>query len=662
MGVFRQFPYSNFHDMNMDEIIKIVKNMLEDWAQYYAEWDAWMAEINEDWSNYQEVMNEAWQNMQDFINNYFDNLDVQVEINNKITSMVNSGQFADIVEPYIPPRVTEWLTANITQPVGVVIDTSLSVSGACADAKATGDAIAALKTDITANMEGVVDGKITPTFIWENGNIDSNGENANNNRTDYARTTNYIHYPFDVEMTYIMTSAAYRFVLAEYDMNGNFIQRVVSAELTDTFILSKNNKYRLCITLNDYLIVIDLNDLTPYLTITYATKFKDIANDITSLENEDNEINTKLAQVFDISPNLLNPETCTDGYYILKNGNITENDNAFISAPIAMKANVQYKVNHTLIRIRIQDANGNLLAVESEDTLPLSDGVFSYSTPAFAILSDSIANKATLMMCEASEMPENYVPYGVTLGLPMLESEISQSPINGKSVTWYGDSLIQNNWKNAVINAFSMDSTDCGVGGTKISGSDAASMCQASRINGEYPAIVDPNTGVTTQPVAIPDDAEIIIIGGGTNDWAQNVPLGEKQVQFSGSTIVEDVTTFYQACHCMFRRLAEERPNAKIIVLGTPYALYENRWANTYGLLNNLGLSALDYGKALCDVARMWGYFALDYGEFMGINESNVKTLLNPDSDGHLHPSTATAKQIFAECCTQRLLTIKYLY
>ena len=141
MGVFRNFPYSNFHEMNMDEIIKIVKNMLEEWAQYYAEWDAWKNQLNDDWSNYQEVMNEAWQNMQDFINNYFDNLDVQNEINNKITDMVNSGEFVSIIAPYISPQVTEWLAEHITQPSGVVIDTSLTVSGACADAKATGDAI-----------------------------------------------------------------------------------------------------------------------------------------------------------------------------------------------------------------------------------------------------------------------------------------------------------------------------------------------------------------------------------------------------------------------------------------------------------------------------------------------------------------------------------------
>lgn len=172
MGVFRQFPYSNFHEMNMDEIIKVVKDMLEEWAQYYAQWDQWQDDIDQ-----------AWQDMQDFINNYFDNLDVQQEINNKIISMVNSGEFADIVSPYIPDEVTDWLAANITQPVGVVIDTSLSVSGACADAKATGDAINDVKHDIGESLTTVdknttlinsgyiVNNVITSDVDWRYSNI-----------------------------------------------------------------------------------------------------------------------------------------------------------------------------------------------------------------------------------------------------------------------------------------------------------------------------------------------------------------------------------------------------------------------------------------------------------------------------------------------------------
>lgn len=148
MGVYRHFPYTNFHEMNLDEIIKIVREMVEEWAQYHAQWDEWMGQINDDWSNYQEVMNEAWQDMRDYINNYFDNLNVQTEINNKITSMVLSGEFAQIVDPYVPPAVSTWLADHITEPVGVVIDTSLSVSGACADAKVVGDALNEINSEI----------------------------------------------------------------------------------------------------------------------------------------------------------------------------------------------------------------------------------------------------------------------------------------------------------------------------------------------------------------------------------------------------------------------------------------------------------------------------------------------------------------------------------
>lgn len=137
MGIFRQFPYSNFHEMNMDEIIKIIKNMLEEWARYYSEWDDWKDQVQHEWDQ-----------MVIYINNYFDNLDVQEEINTKISAMVNSGEFGEIVEPFIPDSVADWLADHITQPVGVVIDTSLTVSGACADAKATGDAIKVVRNYI----------------------------------------------------------------------------------------------------------------------------------------------------------------------------------------------------------------------------------------------------------------------------------------------------------------------------------------------------------------------------------------------------------------------------------------------------------------------------------------------------------------------------------
>lgn len=192
MGIFRQFPYSNFHDMNMDEIIKAVKDMLEMWAQYYDTWDNWKDQVTQEWAE-----------MQSFINNYFDNLNVQTEINNKITSMVISGEFSQIVDPYVPPAVAEWLAAHITTPETVIIDDTLTIEGAAADAKATGEAIDILKTDVYIDRYKLSGTVINGYLIYP----DNNGFYASPNgavcRYDIKPDTTYV---FNKEIAYFLLS------------------------------------------------------------------------------------------------------------------------------------------------------------------------------------------------------------------------------------------------------------------------------------------------------------------------------------------------------------------------------------------------------------------------------------------------------------------------
>lgn len=91
---------------------------------------------------------QAAHQLQDWINTWFTNLDVQQELNNKIDSMVQDGSFGRLLHQTFDTQinqqttstVTEWLVANVT-PTGsaVVVDKSLSIEGAAADAKTVGD-------------------------------------------------------------------------------------------------------------------------------------------------------------------------------------------------------------------------------------------------------------------------------------------------------------------------------------------------------------------------------------------------------------------------------------------------------------------------------------------------------------------------------------------
>lgn len=102
---------------------------------------------------------EVWVNEnKEYIDKYFENLNVQNEINVKLDDMVEDGTFGEIIDPILEQfeqdamgslsqQVTDWLDENIT-PTTPVIDATLTISGAGADAKVTGDEITDLKNAI----------------------------------------------------------------------------------------------------------------------------------------------------------------------------------------------------------------------------------------------------------------------------------------------------------------------------------------------------------------------------------------------------------------------------------------------------------------------------------------------------------------------------------
>lgn len=153
MGIFQQFPYSNFHEFNLDQIIKIMKEMQDEWKATKTEW-----------ASYKE-----------FIDNYFENLDVSEEVLDAMRIFAADGTLTSVMDPSIAAATAEWLALHITQPTTPAIDTSLSVAGAAADAKAVGDRFNTVDYDLDevyaeiANISGVA----LPVFI-ELGSINTN--------------------------------------------------------------------------------------------------------------------------------------------------------------------------------------------------------------------------------------------------------------------------------------------------------------------------------------------------------------------------------------------------------------------------------------------------------------------------------------------------------
>lgn len=96
---FNKYPYTDFHELNLDWILETIKNVVAEWAATLTAWN----ETQQAWHDEQE----AFQDLHDYVMNYFDNLDVQEEINNKLDQMAADGTLDALLLPYFNQYKTE---------------------------------------------------------------------------------------------------------------------------------------------------------------------------------------------------------------------------------------------------------------------------------------------------------------------------------------------------------------------------------------------------------------------------------------------------------------------------------------------------------------------------------------------------------------------------
>lgn len=82
MSIFNEFPYTNFHEMNLDWILEKTKEMIDAYLVDHADLHDLRVMYN---------------GLKRYVENYFSDLDVQNEINNKLDEMYENGQLENVV-------------------------------------------------------------------------------------------------------------------------------------------------------------------------------------------------------------------------------------------------------------------------------------------------------------------------------------------------------------------------------------------------------------------------------------------------------------------------------------------------------------------------------------------------------------------------------------
>ena len=203
----------------LNEVIEQINTLTDNMSDYEDD-------LTAQWNDYKEALNAEWAETKNYIDNYFNNLDVQQEINNKLDQMAQSGALSTLIAPFVSQEIggvvanqigdtvasqiggtvanqidavvadqiavptatatASWLNAHV-DPVGsaVIVDNTLTISGAAADAKVTGDCI---KTD-EEMIWSITDSKL-PCYFTDGSYI--NGESGEKISVTGWSSTDYI--------------------------------------------------------------------------------------------------------------------------------------------------------------------------------------------------------------------------------------------------------------------------------------------------------------------------------------------------------------------------------------------------------------------------------------------------------------------------------------
>ncbi len=208
--------------------------------------------------------------------------------------------------------------------------------------------------------------------------------------------------------------------------------------------------------------------------------------------------------------------------------------------------------------------------------------------------------------------------------------------LEGKKMNFLGDSITQAHGVETADEAYwALLKNSCklaearcyGLGGTRI----ARQSEQGSKWGMEHW-----NLDFCQRFVEMDDDADVVVVFGGTNDYGHgDAPMGNMSDR--------EPNTFYGACHYLFEGLINKYPHADIVVMTPLHRMNEENDINEMGIAKNTHLC--DYVEVIKEVAEYYALPVLDLWSVSGIqpNVESNRLALAPDG---LHPNVAGHRRI----------------